>query len=390
MHQLLSTQVRNEFFMTSRLCCLFKCLSQIVAALVLFVAVMGCRQDEPIVKQRVPKSRSGLETLHTTQQADATVVSAPSAAVSDRMVVAIYQLDEATWFFKLNGTNEQVQQTESQWKPFFEAAKFDNGSPQWDLPEGWRTGNDRPMRFATIVIGDFEPPLEMAISSLGPGQDLLLNVNRWRGQMGLPPIAKSQLNENTQPMKSNAKSALLFDVVGKQSSTMTPPFANLTGRPNGPVADNTLDSNTTSTATAPDATVKFDTPDGWALGKTSQMVPVRLEKAVGEKTIQITIVRLPAAANEWQPNTQRWAGEVGMLKLSDDDIKSLTSDIIIDGIPGQLLKLIPTEEVNSRASIAGMVKQDETAWFLKLTGDKSLVIEHETVFVEFLKSLKLP
>ncbi len=376
--------------MTSRVRCLHKCLSQLVSASVLIVALVGCRQDEPIVKQRIPKSRSGLESLRTTQQADATAVSAPPMAVSDRMVVAIYQLDEATWFFKLNGTIEQVKQTESQWKSFFEAAKFDNGSPQWELPEGWKIGNDRPMRFATIAIGDFDPPLEMAISSLGPGQDLLLNVNRWRGQMGLPPIAESQLSDNTQSMKSNSKSALLFDVVGKQSGNMSPPFANLAGRPNGPVENQIRAPNTASTTTAPDATVKFDTPDGWVLGKTSAMVPVRLEKVVGEKSIQITIVRLPAAANEWQPNTHRWAGEVGMLELSDEEIKSLSSDIVIDGISGQLLRLIPTEEANSRASIAGMVKQGETAWFLKLTGDKSLVIEHETVFLEFLKSLKLP
>ena len=73
---------------------------QLAAAMVLIVVGAGCRHDEPIVTHRVPKSRSGLESLQTR-------VDGTPAIATDRMVVAIYQLDDATWFFKLNGTRDR-------------------------------------------------------------------------------------------------------------------------------------------------------------------------------------------------------------------------------------------------------------------------------------------
>lgn len=59
----------------------------------------------------------------------------------------------------------------------------------WTLPDGWRQDpTPRPMREGTVLIGD-PPAAELAISRLG-GQfgDWRDNVNRWRGQIGLPPL----------------------------------------------------------------------------------------------------------------------------------------------------------------------------------------------------------
>lgn len=364
--------------------------------------LIGCRAEESITIQRIPKSESGLQELQGplpsftatktpgSQSPTQSVSQSPQPAEekksepADRMIVGWFDTTDATWFFKLNGTVDAITKAETEWKPFLESVQFVDGKPKYDLPTGWSDAGERPMRFATLKIGDSKPPLELAISSLGPGQDLLLNVNRWRGQMGLASITAENLDADTKPLKlvekSGAKSALLFDVTGAAvGGGMMPPFAN-------------RGASATQSSTHPisDSQLKFDAPDGWSSGQTSGMVPVRLTKTAGEQTAQITVIQMPAAVNEWLPNAKRWAGEVELASLSDEALSKLASNITVDQLEGQLLKLMPDESEKTKATLAGMVKQGETAWFLKLTGDKELVSANEETFSKFLQSLKFP
>ena len=297
------------------------------------------------------------------------------------MVVGLFELESATWFFKIIGPSEQVTQVEQEWKPFLSGVRFENGQPKWDLPKGWRMAKDRPMRFATLEFGDFDPPLELAISSLAANQDRLLNVNRWRGQLGLTEIDETGLQENLSQLGSAENAGLLFDAVGKSTGAMMPPFAG------GPFSGQTPPGNVADTKSPG---VLFDLPDGWIEGKISDMVPVRLQRTEGEETAQITVIPLPAAANEWEPNAQRWAREVGLTEMTVNELNEVTSQIEVDGKDGQLLNLSGVASESERSTIAGMVKYNGTAWFLKLSGDKQLVKENEDLFAEFLSSLKLP
>lgn len=60
------------------------------------------------------------------------------------------------------------------------------GGASWEMPAGWSRGPDQQMRLATIGDGS----AEVAISAF-PGDvgGSMLNINRWRGQLGLPPVA---------------------------------------------------------------------------------------------------------------------------------------------------------------------------------------------------------
>ncbi len=76
------------------------------------------------------------------------------------MVVGLFELASGTWFFKIVGPLDKVKQTESAWKSFLGSVKFEDGKPVWELPAGWKAAKERPMRFATLQIGEFDPPLE--------------------------------------------------------------------------------------------------------------------------------------------------------------------------------------------------------------------------------------
>jgi hypothetical protein len=75
-----------------------------------------------------------------------------------------------------------------------EAAGFD--APKWaKLPAGWSVGPENSMRKATwIVSGPNGSKAEIAVTVF-PGSvgGLTANVNRWRGQIGLPPASPDEI-----------------------------------------------------------------------------------------------------------------------------------------------------------------------------------------------------
>jgi hypothetical protein len=65
--------------------------------------------------------------------------------------------------------------------------------PQLDFtkPEGWTAAPPKAFGLAAFVVGDGNEKAEITVSSAGGG--LLANVNRWRGQVGLPPVTEDGL-----------------------------------------------------------------------------------------------------------------------------------------------------------------------------------------------------
>lgn len=83
-----------------------------------------------------------------------------------------------------------------------EAAGFD--APKWaKLPAGWSVGPENSMRKATwIVAGPNGSKAEIAVTVF-PGSvgGLTANVNRWRGQIGLPPASSDEIVASAQTIK---------------------------------------------------------------------------------------------------------------------------------------------------------------------------------------------
>ena len=128
-------------------------------------------------------------------------------------------------------------------------------------------------------------------------------------------------------------------------------------------------------------------PEGWTSSATNSIVHARLKKIVGEATAQITIIEL-TPTNEWQPNVQRRADEVGLGGLSEKQFEERTSELEVDGIQGELIDLVDLKTESPTATIAGMFKHRDSAWFLKLTGDKQIVNDSRDAFQEFIESIR--
>jgi hypothetical protein len=84
----------------------------------------------------------------------------------------------------------------------------------WTLPRGWTQEVAGGMRYATL-----KPPVPGKIDGSvvvlpGPAGGELANVNRWRGQIGLPPIDEAALAAARKPLKTAAGPVSLYEFGG--------------------------------------------------------------------------------------------------------------------------------------------------------------------------------
>ena len=154
-----------------------------------------------------------------------------------RILVAMATIEGTTWFFKLTGTDELVAQEKANLKGFLEkvelhAATEDDphaglasapptqspppaapapGLPKWTVPAGWTAATPGPMLLASFDLSGGGG--KVTVSSLGgDGGGLLMNVNRWRGQIGLSPVTGDQLSGVTKEIDVASGKATLVDL----------------------------------------------------------------------------------------------------------------------------------------------------------------------------------
>ncbi|MFM9017342.1 MAG: hypothetical protein ACKOLZ_07535 [Verrucomicrobiota bacterium] len=92
-----------------------------------------------------------------------------------------------------------------------EAAGF--SAPKWAaLPAGWSVGPENAMRKGTFIVpGPDGTKAELAVTVF-PGSvgGLTANVNRWRGQIGLPPADEASIRASAQESKVGPDSGMRF------------------------------------------------------------------------------------------------------------------------------------------------------------------------------------
>ena len=149
----------------------------------------------------------------------------PGGSGAGRIVAVIFHRDDAVWFFKMTGDADLAEKQKPAFVSFLKTLQFgppaapssmdmsqlppshppidgmDTGSaapppvsdkPAWTVPAGWQEGPPSQFLVAKYVItgtGDAKADLNISTSA-GDGGGLAPNVNRWRGQLGLPAIAE--------------------------------------------------------------------------------------------------------------------------------------------------------------------------------------------------------
>lgn len=187
----------------------------------------GCSKPEGIEHYTVKKPPA------IDRPAEAAAQAPPTAAeAKDRTLAAIVSHGEQGWFFKLTGPKDPVAAQGEPFTNFLKTVRFNaEGKPEWTLPEGWQARPGSDIRFATLVIPSEGKPLELSVTALPkpPGDDenyALVNINRWRGQLRLPPITLADLPQESTQLEVGGTTATLVNLLGTAApgGMGTPPF----------------------------------------------------------------------------------------------------------------------------------------------------------------------
>lgn len=97
----------------------------------------------------------------------------------------------------------------------------DSDKPQikWDVPDGWKTVAASSMRYASFAApGQNGETADISVVVLdGEGGGDLQNVNRWRGQIGLEPVADNDLKSLIVPLKGKDGDILTVDMAAPKA-----------------------------------------------------------------------------------------------------------------------------------------------------------------------------
>ena len=331
----------------------------------LLVVASGCRREDPITHVVVDADKSAVQfgRKSTTPQ-----------KVAGRMLVGIHQNPDLTWTFKVVGPVADVDAAETQCLDFFRSVEFANGKPLLDgLPEGWKREHVVKSDFSPFARLNIGNDLKMSISNLPTGSfDVLGNVNRWRGQLSLRPAESGGFT------KLSGESKVAFEIYDEQGLVSPggsrPPFAGMGGGGMSP---------------PPTISVEYDAPEGWETSTPNDMVAARFRKEDGELKAQITVVRMPVLPiNGWAQVAKNWAGEVGLQSLSAEELDQKAEDKTIDSIDGKMIRLIEDGDDSPMALVGIRLTRGDDVWFIKLKGDKKIVVDSEEVFEKFANSVR--
>lgn len=316
----------------------------------------------------------------------------------------------------------------------------------WSLPEGWTQEPGDDIRFATLTDARSDPPLTITVTKLpARAGDLLANVNRWRGQLGLAPIDEAQMVQDVHPLEGVPLAAVLVDLVAPEAGggeparmlaavyetpvwtwflKCTAPSSQLAARQDEVLAiyrSVHLDSagghgvSTAPTTSLPpaglpetdtpigaaptgapvilsaptDQPLVYTVPEGWREDPNPR--PARLGTLlIGDDAVlaEMAITRFPGDVGGELANVNRWRGQLGL-----PTITSLAeqggADVTINGLPGRVYRIAgPGEGEMQTGILVAFVERDGHIWFFKTVGPIDVLDAHRAKFDAFLSSIQ--
>jgi len=161
--------------------------------------------------------------------------SAAEGQSANRILVAITRDNDVSWFFKMTGESAFLTEKRPGFIEFLQSVAFEypaaapmagappspgqpgaGAKPHWTVPGGWKEEPPTSMGLAKFSMGDGESgKAEMTVTVLsGAAGGTAANVNRWRGQIGLPPVGEAELG--LTPFEEAGAGTVLVDMTGRQ------------------------------------------------------------------------------------------------------------------------------------------------------------------------------
>ena len=183
--------------------------------------------------------------------------TSPGSGDAERIIGTILHSDTATWYFKMSGDANLAEKQKGSFIAFLKSVEFNKlatpstmdlsqlppshpaipgmdsaaqtppaadaaGKPTWTVPADWQEGQLAQFLVAKFVIGSGDASAAVNVSSLaGDGGGLLPNINRWRGQLGQPPVTDADI-ATLPTVDATGVKATLVDISGTDARSGKP------------------------------------------------------------------------------------------------------------------------------------------------------------------------
>lgn len=288
------------------------------------------------------------------------ITSYRAKKIHRRLLAAVVPLGDDTWFFKLAGPSDAVAEHKDEFEKFVGSVRFTHKKDppiEWTPPADWKAEPGGAMRYATFRVG--KQNLELTVTKLGAEAAALLpNVNRWRGQLGLPNIDEEQLPKLI--------------------------------RRDGPITF--VDMSTTEAVVAeapprrPASGFKYDVPEGWKEQAGGGFAKAAFLVSDGDQQASVTLTPLAGNAGGMIANVQRWRTQVGLDAGTEAQVKN---DLQMIECMGEKRPYADVAGPDGKRILGVIVERPGQTWFIKLTGPTGLVGKQKSAFEAFVRSLRL-
>ncbi|MCU0784727.1 MAG: hypothetical protein MUF81_11920 [Verrucomicrobia bacterium] len=304
----------------------------------------------------------------------------------------------------------------------------------WKTPTGWTEVAAGEMRVASFNVknenGKRADVSVIPLSGTAGGDSA--NVNRWRGQVGLPPVPAEELQKTALRVEVGGQTAELHDVAGTNVSSGEPMrilgviqhregtawFFKMTGDdqlvaqqkpafiellksfqfvtaeeqatlpPDHPPIDATAAAPTTA-APADDAKPTWQVPSGWKEVAGGQFLVAKFMIGGGESGAQaaVNVSRSAGDGGGLAANVNRWRKQLGLNELAGGELAQAAKTIETSAGPATLIEMSGTDARSGQpaALVGAMVPQPGQTWFYKLMGDAKVVEGQKETFTKFVK-----
>jgi hypothetical protein len=157
-----------------------------------------------------------------------------------RILVAMLTRGDMSWFFKITGADAFVASQKENFLQFLKSVLFNENAPAelstapaaqnanavsiWTIPSGWQQVTPSQFLLAEFSISSPDDgQADVNVAELErEGGGLTLNVNRWRGQVGLPAASETEFSKDVSTFDIPNGKATMVDVTGTDSKTGKP------------------------------------------------------------------------------------------------------------------------------------------------------------------------
>jgi hypothetical protein len=300
-------------------------------------------------------------------------------------------------------------------------------APSYDLPTGWVELPPAPMREVNLAVaGDARAGCYLTTLN-GEAGGLAANVNRWRGQLSLPPLTAEEIAAlprvewlgrsavladfegawtgmagDGEPSEGRLVGLLAIDPSRSRFLKMVGPRdviarevgafrALVASFREGTAAKEPAKATPAATeAPAASGTLAWTAPAGWQRGPDKAMREVTfLAGPKGEVECYVTL--LAGDGGGLRANLDRWSGQMGQEPLSERELAALARVTILgaDGVVAEIPRgSDATAPAEHELLIGALSIQPEQSLFVKMVGPRAAVEAQREAFLELCRSLR--